>query len=81
VFPDQHIRKSDTFLREIYRRLSAKEDFFSGLEFVYLSFACGCAWASEEFMVSEQIEYPCVDGALSVALDLETGHRHADHSD
>jgi hypothetical protein len=56
--------------------LPVKEDFFSGLGFVYLSFACGSACASEEFMVAKQIEtFLRRSGHCPWRLDMETGHK------
>jgi hypothetical protein len=77
VSPDQHIRKSDNFLREIYRRLPAKADSFSGLGFVYLSFACGSMLlAIEEFRVPKQIEtFLRSSRHCPWRLDLETGYK------
>jgi hypothetical protein len=76
VFPDQHIRKSDTFLREIYRRLPVNEDIFSRLG-GYLSFAGGSALSAiEEFMARRQIEtFLRRSGHCPWRLDMETGHK------
>jgi len=70
-------------LKEIYWRLPVKAGSFSGLEFVYLSFACGSALsATEEFMVSKQIEiFLHRSGHCPWRLDLEAGRKaQANHS-
>jgi hypothetical protein len=60
--------------------LPAKEDFFSGLGFVYLSFACGSALSAiEEFMVPKQIE--TFLRRIRGGWIWKRVIRHADHSD